>query len=69
MEPRIDLGEIPVFEERQDWDIQSLDLTALESDADGCRSDGLRHRLQRMYTSTLVVRMPVGMKVIELVHP
>ena len=69
MEPRIYLGQIAVFEKRQERDVQFLYLAALESHTNQRGGDGLGHRLQRMDRAALVVRMPVGMEVIELMHP
>jgi len=69
MKPRLHLGEIAVLEKRQEWDAQVLDLAALKGHANQRGGDGLGYRLQGMHGAALVVRMPVGMEVVELVHP
>ena len=48
--------------------IEPRDLATAERDADDRRRDGLGDRLQRVHVAALVVRVPVRMVVIELVH-
>ena len=69
VQTRIDAREVPVLEVRQKRPIDGRDFSPADRDADdGCR-DGFRDRLQRVNLAALIVRMPVGMEVVELVHP
>ena len=65
---RVHFREIPILEERQKRDLDTRDLLLAEGDADDRGCDRFRDRLERVDVTSLVVGMPVGMQVVELVH-